>query len=451
MNQDIQNNENDESIIIVERWEQKKKETFAVYLLLMFVIGLDFTMIYASLWSYVTDGMQLSHPDLFYDLIGGGKFFGPVCFCLLISKWFDIHRRLKFCAIFINAMAAVGYILYVIPVSPFFAVAGTILQGFVNILWALMNSEMSRVYDTNEIQGKFLMVMFAYGLGETVGAICIKLLDNVDFWVGGLHIMYGNISSLVLLFVTIINIVLSYFFVHDISKEFEIKQNTIQSKQHGRPLEASLSINWLHQLEKYFGIDIIILLFQQLFVSAYGSILPRLIPLIMQTFHYTDLAVDVWYIGASISMICISLIIQKISPSPIGVYYYGVLSLLVTLVANTGLMVITDNLSNVMKYILLAVFLICYVVCWVCGSTFIIVTIGSLCHSSKQSYIEGIRMVTLLVGALVGSLVSASVYEYLMYGCPLLLTIGILPLIAIIMKRKTLMYPKVRETNIPLI
>ena len=450
MNEDIQNNENRGSIKIDEKWKQRRKETFAVCLLQMFSIGLDFTMIYASSWSYVTDGMHLSHPDLFYGVIGGGKYLSSMCFCLLISKWFDIHRRLKLCAICINATTAVGYILYMIPISPIFTVAGTTLQGFFSILSALMNSEILRVYDADEIQGKFLMIMFAYGLGETVGAICIKLLDNVDFLVGELHIMYGNISSLVLLFVTIIKVVLSYFFVHDISSEFDISSQETQSKKRG-PLEGRVSTNCLYKLEKVFGIDTIFLLLQQFYISSCGSIIAALIPLIMQTLHYENLAVDLWYVGASVSMICISLIIQKIKPSPLGVYYYGILSLLITMVSNIGLMALAYNLSNVVSCVLLSAFVICYAVFWVCGNTFIIITIGKLCHSKKKSYIESVRMVTHLSGLMVGSLVSAFIFEYFTYSFPLIITLTTFLLIGIAVRRKTLRNPKVMETNIPLV
>ena len=155
-------------------------------------------MLHTTLWSYVINGMHSSHPNLFYGIICAGKFICPIFLSLLISRWFDIHRRMKFCAISVNVTIAVGYILYIIPISPFFAFAGTTLQGSCFILTALMNSEILRVYDNDEIQGKFLMVMFAYGLGETIGPVCVKLLDKVDFWIGGLHIMYGNVPSLVL-------------------------------------------------------------------------------------------------------------------------------------------------------------------------------------------------------------------------------------------------------------
>ena len=45
-----------EEIIIDERWETKRKETFAIFCLQFFSIGMEFTIIQSTLWPYVKKG-----------------------------------------------------------------------------------------------------------------------------------------------------------------------------------------------------------------------------------------------------------------------------------------------------------------------------------------------------------------------------------------------------------
>ena len=441
----IQNEENCPKIEIYEKWEQKRKETFYLLLLHRFSIGLEHTMLLATLWYYVTSEMHSPNAHLFYGVISSGRFISPVFFGLVISRWFDIHRKLKCCAIVFNLMIATGYTLYLIPILPLFPFAGKTLLGTAFILNGLMNSEILRAYDYDEIQGQYTMALFACGVGETIGILCVKLLEKVDIWIGGLHIIYGNMPSLVLLCFTIIKLVLTFFFVHDLSLEYDLKAHNMHSMQ-----SESYSRNIVYKLHDTFGVDAYVLLAEQFFTSFFTSMPPRLIPLIMQTLQYDYLAVDICFIGVSVSMMLVSLTIKKMKPSAAGVYNCGIFSLVLILLSYIVLLLIVKNLSNVINYILLAGFTISFTTAWICQKIFNVITFGKFCHSPQQSLVESIRSLTELSACLIGSLTSALIYQNLIYCFPVCFIVVIFLLIAMFMRRKTLSDPKVREGNTPL-
>ena len=441
----IQNEENCPNIEISEKWKQKRRETFYLYLLHRYSIGLEHTMLLATLWYYVTSEMHSSNPHLIYGVICSGRFICPIFFGLFISRWFDIHRKLKCCAIVINLMIAAGYILYVVPILPMFPFAGNTLLSITFILNTLMNSEILRVYDNDEIQGQFSAVMFAYGLGETTGALCVTLLQKIDIWIGGIHIMYGNIPSLFLLGFTIIKLILTCFFVHDLSLEYDLKAHNVHS---GQP--ESYSRSQLYTMYDAFGFDAYILLVAEFFESFCMALPGRLIPLIMQTLHYDYLGVNICFIGVSVSMMFASLTIKAMKPSGVGVYICGILGLVLILIIGVALLLIIQDLSNVINYILLAVFTVCYATGWICNKIFNVVTIGKLCHGSQQSLMESIRMLVEQIGGLLGSLTSAYIYQNLIYCSPVCFIIVAFLLVVMITRKKTLSDPRVRGNNLSL-
>ena len=443
----IENEENFSKTEISKKWIQHREKTFAIILLHMFSMGLEYTMLHTTLWPYITNGMHSSHSNLFYGLICAGRVVIPISLGLLISKWFDIHRRLKLCSNVGNMANAVGHILYIIPLSPFFAFAGMILQGSSFILRFIMNSEILRVYENDEIQSRFLVTYLVYGFGEVVGTLCVILLEKLNFWIGGLHIMYGNMPSMILLTVTIIRLILTYFFIHDISKEFDLKEHNFLSMQSVR-LETAFT-NRSHKPGTYFSIDTIVLLLQQFFSACISTTLcPRVIPLIIETFHYGQVVVQMSFLGASVMIMTTSLTIRQMKPTSTGVYYCGIMNLLLMTVAMVILLIITTQKTNdVVNYILLILLIICFSTSWICEATFVMVTLGKMCHASKQSAAENARMLAKLSGVLIGALISAYVYENFIYCFPLLISIGPLLLIGVIARRKTLSDPKIMDNN----
>ena len=429
--------------IIDERWKQKRRKTFAIFCLHMFSVGLEFTIVQSTMWSYIKDGMHSSHPEFFYGVICAAKFVSPLLLSLLISRWFDVYRRLRMFSIVTAVLMMVGYVLYIIPFSPVFPVFGNALQGFSLVSNVIIYSEILRIYKNDEIPGKFLTLLIFYGFGETIGPVIVKLLDRVEFWIGNLHIMFCTMPCLALIIFSIIKIILIYLFVDDLSRQYDLKLNESQVEEtESSVITMEIRMSWLHKLKSTFGVDAILLLVQQFYTGLFTSLYPRTIPLIMQTLRYNNLDVDLCFIGASVSMMIQSYIVKKKRPSSFGVYYCGILSLLSLMLANIALIIIRKDFNDVVNWILLTVYLACYSFCWISDNTFIVFTLGKLFDSSNQSLVEGIRMMVHLSGSISASFTSAYIYDYFTYLFPVFVVANVLLLVGMVIRRKTLINPQ---------
>ena len=432
-----------EEIIIDEKWRRERKETLAIFCLHFFAIGMDYTIIQSTLWTYIKQGMHTSQPKLIYGVISSVVFIFPLFLNLFISRWFDEHRRLKLVAIVMNALATVGYVLYIIPSSPWFPIFGMTLFGVVLVFNVIVYSEILRVYKNDEIPGKLSLIMIAYSLGEITGPIIVKLLDKVDFWVGSLHIMFFTMPSVIVVIFSIIKLILMFFFLHDISRKHKLNVNEPQAEETGTS-EITIPMSWFHKLISTFGVDAILLLFQQFYSSYFTTLYPRLIPLIMDTLGYNNLDVDLCFIAVSVFITIFSFIVIKTRPSSLGIFNFGILSLLFLMLGNIIIIIIRKDLNDVVTWILLIAFLACYSFCWISVNTFINFTFGRLFDSSNQSFAEGIRLVVQLTGSIIASFASAYVYEYFMYSFPVYAVANVLLLIGMIIRRKTLCNPQVK-------
>ena len=97
-----------------------------------------------------------------------------------------------------------GNILYLIPFSPYFALCGKFLQGFLLVLSPLLVAEVARSYQSDVLQHKIAVLDGIYIFGVSIGPVIPTIFAKVDFWIGGVHIAYGNISGLIVLMLLIV-------------------------------------------------------------------------------------------------------------------------------------------------------------------------------------------------------------------------------------------------------
>ena len=282
-----------------------------------------------------------------------------------------------------------------------------------------------------------MLFLVAYGVGETIGPLVVKMFERVDFRLGGLHVTYGNVGALVLLMINTIRIVTVYFFTYDLSKEFDLKAHEKQTIEPSTAESSELST-----LREYMCLDAVLLLIQQIYTGFLTSFIGRAFPLVISTLKYSNDVLDGCFMAASILMTIISIIIALIKPSNQGVYICGIVSVLALLLAQSVLFLIPMGLSNPLNIVLLSILVSTYALSYITDSTYIILTLGNLFPSSVQSSSEGLRMCLHKAGSLVASLLSIYIYNnffYVFFGSVLL---GVLFLVVMFVRRDELKIPK---------
>ena len=269
--------------------------------------------------------------------------------------------------------------------------------------------------------------------------LVIKMLDSVDFWIGGLHIMYGNIAALVMLTINTTRIVMVYFFAYDLSKEFDLKAREMQTTQTPKSPITSTS------LRKHIRVDAVLLLLQQIYTGFFISFIARVFPLVTSTLHYNNTILDGCFIAASIltTLIPILLAVTKLSNS--GVYGCGIVTLLTLLTAQIVLHLIPMGFNNTFNIILLSTLVLTYSLAFITDSTYIVVTLGKLVPSSVQSSSEGLRMVLHKVGSFFAALASAYIYNYFRYVFFVSVPLGVVLLVVMIVRRDVYRNPNVKQ------
>ena len=179
----------------LESWKIKRKITFLVYALQYFVGGVEVSINIGTLWIYVSTLMNTDRQGLFYGLISGAVYLPTILFSAAVARWADQTRRIKFCMIIINFLSMVGSIIYIIPSSPIYASCGSFFQGFIIIARPLIVGEVARSYD--EVQHKIPLLTSAYLLGMSIAPAFAAIFSKTNFWIGNIHITYGNVSGLV--------------------------------------------------------------------------------------------------------------------------------------------------------------------------------------------------------------------------------------------------------------
>lgn len=240
-----------------------------------------------------------------------------------------------------------------------------------------------------------------------------------------------------------IRIVLLGFLTHDLSNEHDLRAHQEKAKWEGA---ASISINtsWGSILKNSFSFDVIFLLSHTVFSGVLGAFIGRTLPLVVDTLHYDNLALDMCFIGESVSMTIISILIGVAKPHSLGVYVCGVVSLIAFVIAQLCLFLLPRGMSEGFNVFLLVALVLSYAVNWITDQTFSIVTLGKLVPSEVQSSIEGVRMVLHLGGSFGSSLGTAYIYKSFHYVFYVTLPSTFLLLVLLTMRRGTLSNPCVK-------
>ena len=123
-----------------------------------------------------------------------------------------------------NNLSIIGSILYMLNFSLWYSIVGPILLGFRFPLQSIMVAEIVRSYLQDEVIKKLSKFSNMVYLELCPTVVKLMFFQNVDIYIYGLHIRYGNINAIFIIALSIIVQLLVVFFVHDLSKEYDLKQ-----------------------------------------------------------------------------------------------------------------------------------------------------------------------------------------------------------------------------------
>ena len=201
-----------------------------IYCFVYLLDGMQAAFQNTTIWIYVTRQVLTNKPYLVFAILNGIIFVPSVLLNPFIGYFGDKFRRPKLMLYFTNLLSIAGSILYLFYYSAWYPIIGSFLLGFRLSFRSIMVAEIARSYPADEVTRKLPLFSNFYYVGLCPTVVILILFEKVDINIGGLHIQYGNINAIFIIATAVIIQVLAVFYVHDLSKEYDLKQE--EAKQY---------------------------------------------------------------------------------------------------------------------------------------------------------------------------------------------------------------------------
>ncbi|XP_028392651.1 SPX domain-containing membrane protein At4g11810-like [Dendronephthya gigantea] len=171
-----------------------KLSTLIFFCVYFFISGADGYIILPTAWYYIR---SLGLSKNFYSAVLAAQSLGFILMSPIVGKLADKTRRVKLILFMSVLVKAISKLVYAIPVSGYFPLAGCFFSGAANAAYSAMYGEIVR-YTANEYRSK-LFILFDSVF--TLGASCGPLFGGLVTFSGsilGLKINDGNSPGIVL-------------------------------------------------------------------------------------------------------------------------------------------------------------------------------------------------------------------------------------------------------------
>ncbi|XP_065677732.1 uncharacterized protein LOC124818850 [Hydra vulgaris] len=189
----------------------------------MVIIGIEYTLTLLTLWLYIKEMIKTSSPKLLYSIVSVSYMLASTIVMPFIGRIVDKYRNVKSCFLLCNLLMLTGNVLYSIPFSPVFLIAGRIIAGFGGSLKSVIFSETIRDYPASETGSKLSVLSIMYNIGCVVGPGINFFFKDMSFFIGRWHLLDVNFPGLFMGLICIAMEIFTLTMVHDLSKEFDYK------------------------------------------------------------------------------------------------------------------------------------------------------------------------------------------------------------------------------------
>lgn len=457
-------------MVDIEKWKEHRRITFMLFFFQCSATGVQNTMMQSSLFGYISV-WRTHHINFYYGLTTSAQVFAPILLASLVSRYADEYRHIKLYMNICNFIFIIGSVIYMLPYSIYFPFIGRALQGVIYLARIFIHSEVNRVYPKGEINQRIILLILGYGVGEIIGAVLMTIAESIDFFIGDVHLVYGNFPPLVLAITMLILIPAIMISAHDLSNEFDFKTHEYSELYHAQQIALKKLGNkdgytaeeddetrkllqmtensvprrnmWIVKLRRDFTFDAVYLLTVQFYSAFWILTVSFSIPYTVKRLHLHPNAIQYSYITLSSVTVLISLILYRMQLKSRGVYALGIISLTTSSFLAIVTFLISTELSYPLSYPLLGLFLVLGSILFVCDNVFVIVTLGCLFDSTNQCMVEGLRMIIYLSGGILSGFLVSQLFNFVNILFPLSVCMTFIFLVWLIRRRKTLSNPAV--------
>lgn len=394
----------------LKQWKKKRSSTFMVYCIMYLLSGMQTAFMNATIWIYVTRQIRTKKPYLVFGILNAIIFLPSVLSNPVIAYCGDKYRRPKLMLYCTNMLSIIGSILYLFYFSAWFPIIGSFILGFRYSLRSIMVAEIARSYPQNEVAKKLPLFSNFYYVGLCPTVVILIFFEKVDINIGGLHIQYGNINAIFIIFMTVIIQTLAVFYVHDLSKEYDLKEEeTNQKKQYQIKEKDMVEIesNGREKLiieEKEFSqggklkrlltnFDVGLSYFLTFFYAYAEMAILKYVPIVIITkLHYKVTLLNIGLLANSIMSIIILWFLVRVYITAKSAFYVCVIAFFSMIVLGLLFLLMKPGNSCTVNWILAMFLYTLFSVFYLADDVFLVCLTAKLVKSDIQSLAESVRL-----------------------------------------------------------
>ena len=381
----------------LKQWKKKRTSTFMIYCLVYLLSGMHTAFMNATIWIYVTRQIVNDNPYFVFGMINAILFLPSVILNPLIAYFGDKFRRPKIMLFLTNTLVILGSLLYMIYYSAWYPITGTCLLGFRFSIRPILVGEIARSYSPDELVKKLSLFSNFFYVGLCPTSIILIFFGKTDINVGGLHIQYGNISSIFLIALAIIIQVLAVFYVHDLSKEYDLKQEEVEKVENSHARKSLLkeeTPNHAEKLQRLFTSFDVVLSYCLALIFGYAEVsMLKYIPIVILTKHgYSITVLNIGLFLQSLMSIGVIVVIVRVSINSKTAYYICIVAFLAMIIMGFVFMLMKPTNTYTINWILAMLVYILFSVFYLAEDVFLLCITAKLVKSDIQSFAESFRM-----------------------------------------------------------
>ena len=438
-------------------WKKNRSSTFFVYCLMYLISGMDTAFMNATIWIYVTKQVLTNKPYLVFATLNAIIFLPSVLLNPFIGYFGHKFRRPKLMLYFTNMLSIVGSILYMLYYSAWYPIIGSFLLGFRFMLRSIMVAEIARSYTEDEVSKKLPLFSNFYYVGLCPTVLILIFFEKVDINIGGFHIQYGNINAIFIIVMTIIIQVLAVFFAHDLSKEYDLKQEEAKDSKKSEYEEIKMVKNdderkrllvdkrpgHFENMKRLFTSFDVVLSYFLTFLFGYAELtMLKYIPVVIITkLDYSIIVLNIGLLANSLMSIAFIVFIVRVYITSKSAYYVCLVAFLSMIVVGFLFLLMNSTNSYTVNWILAMLLYTIFSVFYLVDDVFLVCITAKLVKSDIQSFAESFRLSFKHIASILAGLSIEMVADYYNAFYISLSLVILISLCLLLYRRKTLSKP----------
>ena len=401
------------------------------------------------------------------------RYLAAAIFSFPLTYWHDRSRKTKLIMISLNFVSIIGGFVYIVNKSFIFPIIGSLLLGSPFLMQPVAFGEMSRAYSPKDVTQKLPLMTLSSYVGYFPAALSLHTLKNIKFYVGPFLMEYENVLGVIMAVYYFILQVLTVFFVHDLSLEYDLKSallsQEIKIRKTGKATEvcpASMNnprksltdhsvqkhiteydtskTTMLKNLKRLLTNADVLLIYGLVFLYYFsGALSFTYLPIVLEKKLGYDLQIfNILLLIYGVILIMFIPFVVKVKIGSKLAFIIGSLSFVLLIMILIYLQGINRGYTKPRNIGLLAVIMIFLSFLYIGEEVFLTCTVSKFVKPDIQSFADGVRSMCGVLGREFGTLSTILIVANEQIVFAILLTLLICFTIMLLLRRNTLMKPE---------